>query len=403
MIWWDTPKLTESVQPKRLVVLGATGSIGRSVRDIVQRYPQEFELIGLACRRNVREVLKWLDVKEPKRIVFWDDSAREDFLRRTGWDEKRVFSGFEAIRELCQLSEATHVVNALVGALGLYPTFDALRAGKRVCIANKESIVTGGPVLRELARQCEGALIPVDSEHSAVFQSILGEQRDYVARIWLTASGGPFLHRSLETFRDITPDEALQHPNWSMGPKITIDSATLMNKGLEIIEAHYLFDWPEDKIEVVIHPQSIIHSFVEFIDGSFKAQLSHPDMHLPILYALSYPERWASSFHEWVPWKSAHLEFFEPDTKRFPCLELAREALRMGKSYPVVLNASNEVAVEAFLGGRIHFPDIPRIIEESLQTHKGVELTSLETILHIDREARKVAESIVKKLGNKEC
>ena len=378
---------------RNLAVLGATGSIGGGVLDIVRRFPDRFRVLALAARSNVQRILDWFDVCRPAHVVMTDTEAAsalaDQVRRRCPGAEVEIHAGRESLIELVTLPEVDTVVSAMVGAAGLDPTYEALRHGKRVCLANKESLVIGGALFRAIPDHQRGTLIPVDSEHSALFQTLVGESRNAVRRLWLTASGGPFLHRDPKTFAAITPEEALRHPNWKMGPKITVDSATLINKGLEVIEAHFLFDWPVRDIEVVIHPQSIVHSMVEFIDGSFKAQLSTPDMRLPILYALTYPRRYPLDIPPWRPWQQEKLEFFPPDLNRFPCLKLAREAVEAGPTYPIVLNAANEVAVQAFLDTRLPFTGIPEVIRAALEAHRPEPLTDLEDVRRLDEAARR--------------
>lgn len=394
-------KPRKEIRTKRsLAVLGATGSIGQNVKDIVQRYPDTFHVMALVARMNVEQILKWLEFSSPALIVMTDPKAAERLKgmldRKPGTPE--VLGGEEVLGQVVSLPEVDTVVSAMVGASGLSPTYQALCHGKRVCLANKESLVVGGALMRQAIMNHHGVLLPVDSEHSALFQALVGERRDTIQRLWLTASGGPFLHRNLDSFATISPKEALQHPKWNMGPKISVDSATLMNKGLEIIEAHYLFDWPVNRIEVVIHPQSIVHSMVEFVDGSFKAQLSSPDMRLPILYALTYPDRLPLDIPTWEPKRYTNLEFFPPDIERFPCLSLAREAVEAGPSYPVVLNAANEIAVEAFLESQIPFTLIPETIRAALEAHIPCKIAELEDILRIDRETRDFTRKRIEKL-----
>ncbi len=384
-----------------IAVLGATGSIGRGVQDLVRTFSERFQVVALAAHRDVDGIRSWFEFARPRWVAMVDPAAAQAlraWFRDRGMDVE-VLEGSEGLEVVAALPEADTVVSAIVGAAGLKPTYVALRAGKRVCLANKESLVIAGPLMRQALQAGGGTLIPIDSEHSALFQAMVGESRAYVARLWLTASGGPFLRRPLETFDDITVEEALQHPRWKMGPKVTIDSATLMNKGLEIVEAHYLFDWPVDRIEVIIHPQSIVHSMVEFVDGTFKAQMSLPDMRLPIGYALAYPQRLPMALPAWRPVESGRLEFYPPEERRFPCLRLARAALSAGPSYPVVLNAANEVAVQAFLNRRIRFPQIAMLIETVLEAHVARPVTSLEDIWEIDRWARATAEAWIGRYG----
>ncbi|MCS7311656.1 MAG: 1-deoxy-D-xylulose-5-phosphate reductoisomerase [Acidobacteria bacterium] len=387
---------------RRIAVLGATGSIGRSVQDLVRTFSDRFQAVVLAAHRDVNGILSWFEFARPRWVAMVDPAAAQalrTWLRGQGVTDVEVLEGPEGLEVVAALPEADTVVSAIVGAAGLKPTYAALQAGKRVCLANKESLVIAGPLMRRALQEGGGTLIPIDSEHSALFQAMVGESRSHIARLWLTASGGPFLWRPSETFETITVEEALHHPRWKMGPKVTIDSATLMNKGLEIVEAHYLFDWPADRIEVIIHPQSIVHSMVEFVDGTFKAQMSLPDMRLPIGYALAHPHRLPMALPTWRPVESGRLEFYPPEERRFPCLRLARAALSAGPSYPVVLNAANEVAVQAFLNRQIRFPQIAKLIEAVLEAHAGRPVTSLEDVWEIDRWARRTAEAWVGRYG----
>ena len=353
---------------KKIAILGSTGSIGTSTLDIIRQHPDKFKVIALVAGTNVEKFRQQVEEFKPEFAVMKKD-------------------GEEAIVEAATLPQVDIVLSAIVGAAGLKPTYAALRAGKTVALANKESLVAAGCVMIRALEEGGGTLIPVDSEHSAIHQVLHGK-KETVARLVLTASGGPFLKKSAAELEKVTPAEALKHPNWVMGSKITIDSATLMNKGLEMIEARWLFDMPAEKIDVVIHPQSIIHSLVEYIDGSSLAQMGMPDMRVPIAYALAYPDRITTSVASLDLKKIGSLTFETPDTTRFPCLKLAREALAKGDSYPCVLNAANEVAVAAFLDGKISFMDIPRQVEKALSQHQPFALKSLEDVLEVDRWAR---------------
>lgn len=325
----------------------------------------------------------------PRGVVVLEESNAA--LVRSAVDGSvEVLSGEEGLREVVTREDVDIVISSLVGFAGLKPTLWALEAGKRVALANKETLVVGGEIIMRTVRARGLDLLPVDSEHSAILQCLQGEDDRNVERLLLTASGGPFLHLPIERFASITPDEALNHPTWNMGNKITIDSATLMNKGLEVIEAHWLFDLPAEKIEVVIHPQSIIHSMVEFTDGSVKAQLGLPDMKLPIQYALTYPERSAAQTQRLDLPALGTMTFFTPDTGKFPCLPLAYRALAMGGTAPTVLNAANEIAVEMFLSRRIPFSSIPVLIEEALDAHTPVHGSTLDTLVELDRDTRNV-------------
>ena len=364
---------------KRLAILGSTGSIGQQTLEVVRSFPHRFQVMGLAAGTNIELLTKQIDEFRPKLISIESASGRE-----------RLPS---SICELLSLEEmASHpdvdlLLVAVTGKAALAPTLEAIRAKKSIALATKEVLVMAGEIVISEAKRHNAQILPIDSEPSAIWQCLRGEERG-VSRLILTASGGPFQHLNSEQLARVTPQQALNHPTWKMGKKVTIDSATMMNKGFEVIEAHWLFDIPLEKIEVVIHPQSIVHSFVEFVDGSIKAQLSPPDMRLPIQYALFYPER--------LPSKLPHLDFsnmgaltFEvPDLEKFPCLELALEAGRKGGTYPAVLSAADEVAVELFLEGRIGFLDIAKLVEETLGQHRSTPCPTLEEVLTADAWAR---------------
>jgi 1-deoxy-D-xylulose-5-phosphate reductoisomerase len=334
--------------PKNIAIFGSTGSIGVQTLDVISRNPDSFRAYGLTAKSSEQKLREQITIFDPAISSLTDKDGTDKLLA------------------IAKDPNVDIVVAAMVGFAGLRPTIEAIKAGKRVCIANKETFVVAGELMNALALQSGAEILPIDSEHSAIAQCLVGEEKDSIKKIILTASGGPFRSRAKETFESITFAEALKHPNWSMGPKITIDSATLMNKGLEIIEAHWLFGVPLSKIEVVIHPQSVIHSMVEFTDGSVKAQLGAPDMHLPIQYALGYPKRLAVEYDALDLLKNNRLDFEKPDIEKFPCLQLAREAAELGGLYPCILNAANEIAVEAFLAGEIRFTDIPSIIAETM-------------------------------------
>lgn len=357
---------------KRICILGSTGSIGRSALDVIRRHPDRFEIVALVAGRDEKKLEEQAKEFKPKRVVL----AQRD--------------GEEAVVEAATLPEVDIVLSAIVGVAGLKPTYAALRSGKKVALANKESLVAAGAVMTQAMQAGGGSLIPVDSEHSAIHQ-VLGEEKKSVSKIILTASGGPFRNFTKEALEKVTVEQALAHPNWTMGNKITIDSATMMNKGLEVIEAHWLFDILPQKIEVKIHPQSIIHSLVEFIDGSVLAQLGNPDMRTPIAYALAYPERISTDVVRLDLVKSSPLTFEEPDLDRFPCLRLAQNALEAGKSAPCVLNSANEVAVGLFLERRLPFTGIAKIVEKVLMKHQPYPLTSLEDVLEVDKWGRDFA------------
>lgn len=384
---------------KNVVVLGSTGSIGRSTLEVIDRLGPEYRVWGLAAKSNLELLSQQARQHRPRKLAIPDRNSETHLLGHLNGHPVDLLCGDEALVNLAADPGGDVVVNALVGGVGLKATLAALEAGKIVALANKESIVMAGKLVMETAAS-HGTLIPVDSEHSAVHQCLRGEQAQQVENLILTASGGPFLRREASSFAAITPEEALKHPNWSMGPKITVDSATLMNKGLEIIEAHYLFGLAPEKIKVVIHPQSVVHSLVEFIDGSFKAQLSLPDMRIPIQYALTYPERRPAQYVSTDLARIGSLDFEAPDYRRFPCLQLAYRALEKGKGYPAVLSAANEVAVQAFLEGRLAFNRIPRLIEAALEAFKGLSELNLSTILEADAWAREWCSRKIPNQGN---
>jgi len=370
---------------KRLVILGSTGSIGRQALEIVDAAPGDFQVAGLGARRDA-ELLVAQAVKYRPSVVAVADPDAGDVVRKHLSTSALVLSGPDALSDLVSTADADLVLVAVVGIAGFRPTLAALRLGREVALANKETLVAGGPVVMEELRR-HGSLLPVDSEHSAVAQCLRGERADSVRRIILTSSGGSLLRRPLETMDQVRIEEALAHPNWKMGKKITVDSATLMNKGLEVIEAHWLFGLKPEQIDVIIHPQSIVHSMVEFVDGSVKAQLGFPDMRTFIAYALYGGERPALPMTP-LEWARVQLTFERPEPKRFPCLGYAYEALRAGGTMPAVLNAANEVAVQLFLESRIRFTDIARIVRSAMDAHDVIAAPSVGQILDADVWAR---------------
>jgi 1-deoxy-D-xylulose-5-phosphate reductoisomerase len=382
---------------RSITLLGATGSIGASTLDVIARHPDRFSLFAATAGRSV-EALVGLCVRFRPRFAVIADEARLPSLRdalRAAGSPTSARAGAEAMAEVACAPESDTVVAAIVGAAGLVPTIAAARAGKRVLLANKEAVVCAGRLLIDAVRTGGGELLPVDSEHSAIHQCLAGAADRDVRKLILTASGGPFRTRS--DFTGITPEEACAHPNWVMGRKISVDSATLMNKGLEVIEASWLFGFAADRIEVVVHPQSVIHSMVEFVDGSVVAQLGTPDMRTPIAYALSYPERIESGSATLDFSRIGALSFEAPDLQRFRCLALAFEALAGGTARTAALNAANEVAVEAFLAGGLPFSDIARVIEETLNAVHAAEPDSIDEVLEIDARARRAAVQLVER------
>jgi 1-deoxy-D-xylulose-5-phosphate reductoisomerase len=381
---------------KRLAILGSTGSIGRNVLDVVRQFPERFQIVGLAAGRNLPLLAEQIRYFRPAVVSVQDRELAGELSRLLASDNHvRVVPGIAGAQEVAAATQADLVVSAMVGAVGLEPTLTAIREGIAVALANKETLVTAGALVMDAARQHNVPIIPIDSEHSAIFQAIQGNQAKDIRRLWITASGGPFLRKTREELASVTAAEALKHPNWNMGPKITIDSATLMNKGLEVIEASVLFNLPPHRIEVHVHPQSIIHSLVEYIDGSVIGQLGIPDMRVPISYALAYPERLPLNLPPLDLFQVGRLDFEPPDLERFPCLGLAFQALEEGGDMPAVLNAANEVAVAAFLQGAISFPEIARLISQVMAAHAVQPLTSLEQVLAVDRRARQAASTII--------
>ncbi|MDI6630935.1 MAG: 1-deoxy-D-xylulose-5-phosphate reductoisomerase [Bacillota bacterium] len=385
---------------RELVILGSTGSIGRQALDLVQQFPERFRVRGLAAGKNWRLLLEQTVCFRPEAVALQEeeDAARLRAALPPGL-EPAVFWGEEGLERIATLPGADTVLTAVVGAAGLRPTLAAIEAGKNIALANKETLVAAGEIVTRRVRERGVRLLPVDSEHSAVWQCLDG--RWDVARVILTASGGPFREYSREALAEVTPEMALRHPTWRMGPKITIDSATLMNKGLEVIEAHWLFGVDYDNIRVLVHPQSVVHGMVEFADGSILAGLSITDMRLPILYALSYPERLANTLPRLDLSAVGKLTFEEPDRERFPALALAVGAGRAGGTMPAVLNAANETAVEAFLSGRIPFTWIPKVVEKVMAAHKIKEGPDLADIIAADSWARAKAAEVIGECG--EC
>ena len=386
---------------KNVSVLGSTGSIGRSSLEVVEAFPDRYRVVALAAGRSVEKLAEQAIRHGPELVAV---AGAEEAVRLRALlpaaTPTRVVTGREGLEEAAAHPNADVVVGGLVGALGLRSAYAAARAGKRLALANKEALVVAGELILGIAKKNGAEIVPVDSEHCAIHQAMRGGARTEVERLVLTASGGPFRRRNLATFEAITVEDALAHPTWKMGPKITIDSATMMNKGLEIIEAHFLFDLPPERIGVVVHPQSVVHSFVEFVDGSYLAQLSVNDMKFPILYALSYPERLRNPFGRLDLVEVGKLEFFEVEPERYPAVALARAALSQG-GMPAVLNAANEVAVAAFLAGKISFPGIVRVVSETASaTGRVPSPGSLEEAEEIDRMARQRAAGAVERLSS---
>src|SRR3989338_6799126 len=379
---------------KRIAILGSTGSIGESALKVVASFDGDFKVVGLTTQRNIRRLDEQVKKFRPSIVGVVDPSSFQDYSRSHGKNGLKIFGGTESLEKVATAKNVDLVLSGVVGAVGLKALLEALKMGRTVALANKESLIMAGELVTKTAKKHGATLLPVDSEHSAMFQCIQGQAGNKIHKIILTASGGPF-YRYKGDLSKVTVEKALAHPNWVMGRKITVDSATLMNKGLEAIEAHYLFNVPFDKIQIVIHPQSIIHSAVEFIDGSILAQLSHPDMCLPIQYALTYPQRRSCPIKRLEFTEFKRLDFENPDFHKFPCLRIALEAAKSGGTMPTVLSAANEIAVYAFLNKKISFTDIPKVVEKTLSLHKKIIHPDLKAILTADLWARNNAEEII--------
>lgn len=381
---------------KRLILLGSTGSIGVRVLEIVKEFPEEFEMIGLSAGRNIALLIEQIKAFRPKIVSLKDYESAMLIKDAIGNQNVKVVWGEEGLCEVASHPDGDIVVSAIVGKDGLLPTYTAVRHGKRIALANKESLVMAGRIIKEKSKKTGSVIIPVDSEHSAIFQVLHGQRKEDVKRLILTASGGPFLTYPIEKLSEVTPEQALSHPKWKMGKKISVDSASLMNKALEIIEARWFFDIHPKNIEVKIHPESIVHSMVEFRDGSVLAQMGITDMKIPISYALSFPSRLDVKLPSLELEKCSPLTFFTPDEKRFPCLRLGYYALEKENSLPVVLNAADEVAVDAFLHGKIKFTDIPILAERAMEEYKGGDLCTIEEVLEVDRWTRSKVEEFLR-------
>ena len=384
---------------QNITILGSTGSIGKSTLDVVARHPGEYQIIALTAQQQDGLLFEQCQCFHPRYAVLLDEAAAERLrarLRAAGLDTE-VLCGAEALVRVAILPEVDAVMAAIVGAAGMPPTLAAAQAGKKILLANKETLVLAGHLFMEAVHRSGSVLLPIDSEHNAIFQSLprayAGDmQASGIAKILLTASGGPFRNTPLAELEQVTPEQACAHPNWSMGRKISVDSASMMNKGLEVIEAHWLFNAPADAIQIVVHPQSVIHSLVQYVDGSVLAQLGNPDMRTPIAYALAWPQRIESGVAPLDLFQIARLDFSAPDFTRFPCLGLAYQALATGGTVPALLNAANEIAVAAFLERRIAFLDIPRLIEDVMGQVARAEVNKLQDVLEADAAARRAAQ-----------
>ena len=390
------------MKKRKVVILGSTGSIGRSSLDVIRRLRNSFQVVGLGANQNLKQISEQIKDFSP-RVVSLDDTPTA--LKLKSLLSKRnkqttVWNHSHGLEKLARMKEADFVMCGVVGARGLLPLVSALKAGKTIGLANKEALIVAGDIIMNLSKKYNAPVIPVDSEHSAIFQCLKGHSHGEVSKLILTASGGPF-YRTSKNLDQITVGEALNHPTWKMGKKITIDSATLMNKGLEAIEAHHLFQVPMEKISIVIHPQSIVHSLVEFEDGAILAQLSHPDMRLPIQYALTYPKRYSTPIKRLKLEEIGQLDFAEPNFSKFPCLKLALEAGQRGGTAPVALSSSNEMAVKAFIEDRISFMTIPKVVRHVLKSHAFKNRPTLNQILDVDNWSRQEAERRIKKWERK--
>ena len=383
---------------KKIAILGSTGSIGTQTLDVVAAYPERYEVYALCAHRSIDKLIEQARTFLPEVVCIADETLYPALCEALSDLEIKVWAGEDAIAQMVTMPSIDVVVAAMVGYAGLRPTIEAIKAGKTIALANKETLVVAGEIICALAQQYHAPILPVDSEHSAIFQSLVGEDHSEIEKILLTASGGPFRTYTLEQMRQVTAAEALKHPNWDMGAKITIDSATMMNKGFEVIEAKWLFGVPVDKIEVLVHPQSIVHSAVQFTDGAIKAQLGAPDMRLPIQYALSFPERLASDFPR-VDWtQMTNLTFEQPDLQRFPNLQLAYEAMRRAGTVPCVLNAANEVVNLAFRQNKCGFLQMSEIIAETMNKTSFIPSPTYEDYVAIDKEARIKAQELLENI-----
>ncbi|MFP4454231.1 MAG: 1-deoxy-D-xylulose-5-phosphate reductoisomerase [Desulfonatronovibrio sp.] len=387
----------DSSQSRSLVILGSTGSIGTSALEVIRKNREQFKIAGLAGARNIKLLADQANEFRPDVLgVLNSDLAAEIKSHLAAGYNPEVVYGVSGYVQMARMREADLILSAMVGAAGLAPTLAAARSGKIILLANKESLVLAGHLIRSACAETGSVILPVDSEHNAIFQALQGHNFSEVDSIIITASGGPFRGRPAQSLQDVTVDEALDHPNWSMGAKISIDSATMMNKGLEVIEAHHLFGLSADRIRILVHPQSIVHSLVNFTDGSLLAHMGVPDMQIPIAHCLGYPRRLNVNLKPLDLAGIGSLSFFAPDPKAFPCLELALSALANGPSYPVVLNAANEICVEEFLAGNIGFMDIPALNSKALHAHYPREINSLEDILELDSATRKSVQNYIR-------
>lgn len=381
---------------KRIAILGSTGSIGTQTLEVIAQNPEHFEVEVLTANNNIRLLIEQAKKYQPNVVVISNSCHYDELTEALKNESIKIYAGREALQQVVQMDTIDLVVTAMVGYSGLIPTCNAIKAGKHIALANKETMVVAGEIINQLAIEHKVNIYPVDSEHSAIFQCLVGEFNNEIEKIYLTASGGPFRGFSMEQLANVTKSDALKHPNWDMGAKITIDSASMMNKGFEVIEAKWLFGLRPEQIDVVVHPQSIIHSLVQFCDGSMKAQMGLPDMKLPIQYALNFPERLTSTFKRFSFLDYPKLTFEQPNTKNFRNLALAFEALNQGGNMPCILNAANEVVVQAFLNDKISFLQMPEIIEQTMEKATFLKSPNLEDYVQTDKEVRILTSAMVK-------
>jgi len=381
---------------KNIAILGSTGSIGVNALRVIQANPEKYQVTALAAGKNIRLLLEQIKRFQPLAVAVIEETAANELKAQlTNSGRPEIFFGTEGFIRLATMTEVDTIISAMAGAAGLLPTYSGIKAGRNIALANKETMVMAGSLVMAEARKHGVSILPIDSEHSAILQSLQGHPREDLRRVILTASGGPFRDLSLEEMSKVTPAQALNHPNWNMGAKVSIDSSTMMNKGLEAIEAKWLFDLKMDQISILIHSQSIVHSMVEYKDGSIISQMGVPDMIIPISFALSFPHHLKTRVPPLELEKIGTLSFEKPDMKRFRCLDLALQAAEIGGSMPAVLNGANEIAVESFLKGNIGFLDIPDLIEKTMASHKNHPIDSIETVMEVDRWARDMARSIL--------
>ena len=379
---------------KKITIFGSTGSIGDSTLDLVKNHPEKYEIVGLTINNNYKKLINQVKNFQPKIVSINDTRSFEKFKEINSNQSLKVVNGKDCYDEILDY-ETDIVVAAITGSAGLIPVVKAAKKGISIALANKESLVCSGSLITSIANKNGSIILPVDSEHNAIFQVLDSNNHSSVSKLILTASGGPFLNTNTKDLINITPEQAIKHPNWSMGKKISVDSATMMNKGLELIEAHYLFEMPHQKIDVIIHPESIIHSCVEYTDGSILSQMGTPDMRIPISFVLAYPDRISNSVKKLELGKIKKLTFFEPDLEKFPCLELAYESLKIKKSAPTILNAANEVAVDAFLSNKINYLSIPKLVEKTLNKASFSNINSIKDVIEIDHDSRQFTKSMV--------